>query len=88
MKDVNRLPHSVWECRYHIVWIPKCRQKNIYGEVSKYSGKRQNFTGQNFRTRGYYVSAAGRDEEMIRKYIREQEDKDKRLDQLEMFKNN
>ena len=145
MKDVNRLPHSVWECKYHIVWIPKCQRKKLYGEVSKYLGeifhelagqreskiveghichdhihmlieippkyavsevvgyikgksaiaivrtylgKRQNFTGQNFWARGYYVSTVGRDEDMIRKYIREQDDEDKRLDQLEMFKDN
>jgi putative transposase len=39
MKDVNRLTHSVWECRYHIVWIPKCRRKKLYGGVSKYLGE-------------------------------------------------
>ena len=25
MNDVSRLRHSVWECKYHLVWIPKCR---------------------------------------------------------------
>jgi hypothetical protein len=35
---------------------------------------------------GYYVSTVGRDEATIRRYIREQEVEDKRLDQLEMFK--
>ncbi|GMO43408.1 MAG: hypothetical protein Pg6C_05010 [Treponemataceae bacterium] len=34
----------------------------------------------------YYVSTVGREEESIKKYIRKQEDEDKRLDQLEMFK--
>ncbi|MDR0494265.1 MAG: transposase [Treponema sp.] len=42
--------------------------------------------GQNFWARGYYVSTVERDEATIRKYIREQEAEDRRLDQLEMFK--
>jgi putative transposase len=49
-------------------------------------GKRQNFTGENFWARGYFVSTVGRDEAAIKKYIREQEDENKRLDQLDMFK--
>ena len=44
--------------------------------------KRQNFTGQSFWARGYFVSTVGRDETMIREYIRNQEIEDKRLDQL------
>jgi len=50
-------------------------------------GKRQNFTGQNFWARGYYVSTVGLNEEVIKEYIRGQETEDKRLDQLELFKN-
>jgi putative transposase len=38
-----------------------------------YMGKKQNFTGENFRAKGYYVSTEGRDEESIKKYIRGQE---------------
>jgi putative transposase len=49
-------------------------------------GRRKKFTGQNFWARGYYVSTVGRDEASIRRYIREQEAEDKRLDQLELFK--
>ena len=26
------LAHSVWDCTYHIVWIPKYRKKVLYGE--------------------------------------------------------
>ena len=51
-----------------------------------YAGRKQNFTGQNFWARGYYVSTAGRDEEVVREYIRWQEKEDKRLDQLNMFR--
>ncbi len=143
MNDVNRLTHSVWECKYHLVWIPKCRRKRLYGGIAKYLGrmfhelarqreskileghicpdhihmligippkyavsavvgyikgksaimiartylgKRQNFSGQNFWARGYYVSTVGRDEAAIKKYIQEQEAEDKRQEQLEMFK--
>ncbi len=49
-------------------------------------GKRQNFVGQNFWARGYFVSTVGRDEATVREYIRKQEQEDERLDQLQMFK--
>ncbi len=50
-----------------------------------YMGRRQNFTGQNFWARGYYVSTAGRDEEIIRQYIQKQQEEDNRVDQLKLF---
>ena len=50
-----------------------------------YLGRRQNFLGQHFWARGYYVSTVGRDEASIREYIQKQRDEDKRLDQLTMF---
>jgi putative transposase len=144
MADEKSLVHSVWDCKYHIVWIPKYRKKRLYGELRKYlgdilhelarqresrileghlcmdhihvlieippkyavahvvgymkgksaisiarnfMGRRQNFTGQNFWARGYYVSTVGLNEQTIRTYIREQETEDRRLDQLELFKN-
>jgi putative transposase len=60
--------------------------KSAIAIARTYLGKRQNYSGQNFWARGYYVSTVGRDEGAIKKYIREQEDEDKRQDQLEMFK--
>ena len=33
------LKHSVWECKYHIVWIPKYRKKTLYGELRQYLGE-------------------------------------------------
>jgi putative transposase len=48
-------------------------------------GRQRNFIGQSFWARGYYVSTVGRNEEVIKQYIREQEAEDKRLEQLEMF---
>ena len=52
----------------------------VYGE------RKQNFVGQHFWARGYMVSTVGRDETVIREYIRNQEDEDKRLDQLNLWK--
>jgi len=35
MDDVRSLNHSVWECKYHVVFIPKYRKKRIYGKLRK-----------------------------------------------------
>lgn len=48
----------------------------------QFGGTRRNFTGQNFCARGYFVSTVGRDEEVIRNYVRHQEAEDRRQDQL------
>ena len=29
------LSHTVWECKYHIVWVPKRRRKVIFGKLRK-----------------------------------------------------
>ena len=142
MDDTESLAHTKWECKYHVVWIPKYRRQALYAELRKYLGpvlrelarqreaiveeghlqldhvhmllsippkyavaqvlgyikgksaihiartylgRRQNFTGQHFWARGYYVSTVGRNEAAIREYIRKQQAEDQRLDQLEMF---
>jgi putative transposase len=46
--------------------------------------KIQNFLGHKFWARGYFVTTVGRDEEVIRAYIRNQELADQQLDQLEL----
>ena len=46
----------------------------------------RNFVGEQFWARGYFVSTVGRDEQVIRHYIEHQEAEDKRLEQLEIFK--
>ena len=33
MKQLQSLSHTVWECKYHIVWIPKYRKKVLYGKI-------------------------------------------------------
>ncbi len=50
----------------------------------RYAGVKRNFTGQHFWARGYFVSTVGRDEEMIREYIRHQEEVDRNQDQLNL----
>ena len=39
MIDVARLRHSVWECEYHLVWIPKGRRKVLYGQLRRELGE-------------------------------------------------
>jgi len=45
---------------------------------------KRNFVGQHFWARGYFVSTVGRDEAVIREYIRNQEHEDKRIDQMKL----
>jgi len=142
LNDAQSLSHTSWECKYHVVWIPKYRKKTLYDQLRKYlgstfkdlaaqkesqileghlrpdhvhilisippkyavsrvvgfikgksaihiarnfTGHRKNFTGQHFWARGYHVSTVGRDEATIREYIKQQEQEDRRLDQLNMF---
>ena len=33
------LPHTTWECVYHVVWIPKYRRRALYGEVRREVGE-------------------------------------------------
>ena len=140
MRGIQSLRHTRWECKYHVVFIPKYRRKAIYGELRRHLGKvfrelarqreseveeghlmldhvhmllsippkysvaqvvgyikgksaihiarsyrgRRNARGQNFWARGYFVSTVGRDEGVIRRYIRDQEAEDRRLDQLQL----
>lgn len=143
MDRMESLSHSVWDCKYHVVFIPKKRRKTLYGELRRYLGevfrklaeqkesrveeghlmsdhvhmmiaippkyavsqvigfikgksaihlarvygeRRRNFVGQHFWARGYFVSTVGRDEALIREYIRHQEQEDERLDQLGLWK--
>ena len=39
MSDYRSLSHAKWECKYHVVFIPKYRKKAIYGELRKNLGK-------------------------------------------------
>jgi putative transposase len=38
MDDYESLSHTKWECKYHVVFIPKYRRKALYGELRQYLG--------------------------------------------------
>lgn len=141
MRDYQSLAHTTWDCKYHVVFIPKRRKKVIFGTIRKhlgkvlrelaeqkncqiveghlmpdhvhmcisippkysvsyvvgyikgksaisiarkFMGKSRNFTGESFWARGYFVSTVGLDEEMVREYIRHQEQEDEHYDQLKL----
>jgi len=72
---------------------PKYAVSNVMGYIKgksaisiarNFMGRRRNFPGANFWARGYFVSTIGLDEEEVKKYIREQEKEDGRLDQLRL----
>ena len=50
--------------------------------IAQRFGRKRNFTGMHFWSRGYCVSTVGLDEEMIKNYIRTQEEREKREEQL------
>ena len=39
MSLYESLAHSKWDCTYHIVFVPKKRRKELYGNVRKFLGK-------------------------------------------------
>jgi len=51
----------------------------VFGE------RKRNFVGHHFWARGYFVSTVGRDETVIRAYIKNQEEEDRRLEQLKLL---
>jgi putative transposase len=52
----------------------------VYGE------RKRSFVGQHFWARGFFVSTVGRDETLVREYIRNQEQEDMRLDQMNLWR--
>jgi putative transposase len=39
MDEAESLSHSKWECKYHIVFIPKCRRKTLYEQLRRHLGE-------------------------------------------------
>ena len=39
MEDSRSLSHATWKCKYHLVWIPKCRRKALYEQLRQYFGE-------------------------------------------------
>ena len=72
---------------------PKYAVSNVVGYMKgksaimiarKFGGRERNFTGEVFWARGYFVSTVGLDEEMVRAYIRNQEQVDEHYDQMKL----
>ena len=38
MANYKKLQHTEWECKYHVVFIPKYRKKAIYGQIRRELG--------------------------------------------------
>ncbi len=143
MSRFRKLPHTIWHCQYHIVWVPKYRYRILTGHVSHEVGnyikafsqqkeieivemniqpdhvhllvmvppkvsisdycgmvkgrsairvsnkfkelKHRPYWGNHFWTEGYCVDTVGLDSEMIRKYIKYQENQERRLEQRSLF---
>ena len=39
MDKFESLSHTTWECKYHVVFIPKCRRKVLYGQLRVHLGE-------------------------------------------------
>ena len=39
MDEAESLSHSKWECKYHVVFIPKCRRRILYEQLRRHLGE-------------------------------------------------
>ncbi len=39
MDEYESLSHSKWECKYHVVFIPKCRRRALYQQRRSHLGE-------------------------------------------------
>jgi len=39
MEDIESLGHTKWECKYHVVFIPKCRRMVLSKELRRHLGE-------------------------------------------------
>jgi putative transposase len=39
MDETESLSHTKWDCKYHVVFIPKCRRKALYGQLRRNLGE-------------------------------------------------
>ena len=66
------------------MWSDTSRGKVPLGSPRTLGGRQRNFTGENFWARGYFVSTVGLEENMVRAYIRNQEEEDERYEQMKL----
>ncbi len=38
MDELDSLSHTKWDCKYRVVFIPKCRRKTLYAQLRQYLG--------------------------------------------------
>jgi hypothetical protein len=79
MPDNKSQAHTRWDCKYHLVFIPKKRQKIIYGKFQKYKGEIIHELARNGNcegAHGFFISIVGLDEMVVRQYTRDQERND------------
>ena len=62
--------YSAFKCNVYLI-AGLIKGKSAINIARNFVGRRKNYTGQHFWARGYHVSTVGRDEEAIRKYIKE-----------------
>jgi putative transposase len=36
MSGYQSLSHSRWDCKYHVVFVPKGQRKNLYGKIREF----------------------------------------------------
>src|SRR5271155_2746994 len=39
MNEYESLSHTTWDCKYHVVFIPKCRRRTLYQELRRHLGE-------------------------------------------------
>ncbi len=61
MDDYESLSHTKWECKYHVVFIPKYRRKVLYGELRQH-------LGDVFRKLALRLSVGGNGPEALRPF--------------------
>jgi len=62
------------------------RKESAIHLAMMYGERKRNLVGQHFWARGCFVSTVGRDKAMMREYIRHQEEKDKRLEHMNLWR--
>ena len=65
-------------------WIGYIKGKSAIHVARHFLKRERNYAGQRLWSRGFFVDTVGRDTEVIRRYIGEQEAEDQRLDQLDL----
>ena len=39
MDKFESLSHTAWDCKFHVVFIPKCRRRTLYGQLRQHLGE-------------------------------------------------